>query len=150
LVEGDSEQIHQLLGLVVHLARMMPQPVGGLAKYEALKEWVIMQLTSSHLQLHYKCRALDLLVCLTGPQEDTNQQLRYSNTDGQINGHLGTQQAWSLIYNCDLYSTAYYLISFYMTHCTAKENDLVSVAGLNVTLLLTGNQCTFFMKFHKW
>ncbi|XP_021932903.1 DNA-dependent protein kinase catalytic subunit-like isoform X3 [Zootermopsis nevadensis] len=76
LVEGNSEQIYQLLGLVFHLARMIPQPIGGLAKYEALQKWVITQLSSSHLQLHYKCRALDLLACLTGPQDVDNEQLR--------------------------------------------------------------------------
>jgi hypothetical protein len=76
LVEGNSEQIYQLLGLVFHLARIMPQPIGGLAKYEALQKWVIEQLTSSNLHLHYKCRALDLLACLTEPQDDTNDQLR--------------------------------------------------------------------------
>jgi hypothetical protein len=76
LVEGNPEQIHQLLGLVVNLARIMPQPDRGLARCEALQKWIITQLTSQHLQLHYKSRALDLLVCLAGPQEDTNQQLR--------------------------------------------------------------------------
>jgi hypothetical protein len=75
-VEGNSEQTHQLLGLVVNLVRVMPQPERRLARYEALQKWVITQLTSPHLQLHNKNRALDLLVCLTGPQEDTNEQLR--------------------------------------------------------------------------
>jgi hypothetical protein len=75
-VEGNSEQTHQLLDLVVKLVRVMPQPERGLARYEALQKWVITQLTSQHLQLHYKSRALDLLVCLTGPQENTNKQLR--------------------------------------------------------------------------
>jgi len=76
LVEGNGEKIYQLLGLVVNLARIMPQPIGGLVKYEAIHKWVITQLTSHDLQLHYKSRALDLLVCLTGPQEDTNERLR--------------------------------------------------------------------------
>lgn len=76
LVEGNAEKIYQLLGLLVNLARIMPQPVGGLVKYEAIHKWVITQLTSHELQLHYKSRALDLLVCLTGPQEDNNEQLR--------------------------------------------------------------------------
>lgn len=76
LVIGNSEQIYQLLGLVVNLAKMMPQPVGGLLKYETVHKWVITQLTSHDLQLRCKSKALDLLVCLTGPQEDSNEQLR--------------------------------------------------------------------------
>jgi len=76
LVEGNGEKIYQLLDLVVNLARIMPQPIGGLVKFEAIYKWVITQLMSHDLQLHYKSRALDLLVCLTGPQEDNNEQLR--------------------------------------------------------------------------
>lgn len=76
LVEGSGEKTYQLLGLVVNLARIMPQQIGGLAKYGAIHKWVITQLMSHDLQLHYKSRALDLLVCLTGPQEDDNEQLR--------------------------------------------------------------------------
>jgi hypothetical protein len=75
LVEGNAEKIYQLLDLVVYLARIIPQPIGGLIKYGAIHKWVITQLTSPDLQLHYKSRALDLLVYLTGPPEH-NEQLR--------------------------------------------------------------------------
>ena len=76
LVNGNAQKIYQLLGLLVSLARILPQPIGGFVKYEAIHKWVITQLTSHDLQLHYKCRALDILVCLTGLQEDNNEQLR--------------------------------------------------------------------------
>ncbi|XP_069690626.1 DNA-dependent protein kinase catalytic subunit-like isoform X3 [Periplaneta americana] len=76
LADSNSELVYQLLGLTASLARVMPQPVGWLIKQEVLRKWVITQLTSQQLQLHHKLRALDLLVCLTGPDEDTNNQLQ--------------------------------------------------------------------------
>lgn len=76
LADSNSELVYQLLGLTASLARVMPQPVGWLIKQGVLRKWVITQLTSQQLQLHHKLRALDLLVCLTGPDEDTNNQLQ--------------------------------------------------------------------------
>ena len=68
----SSERVNQLLGLLINLAKLMGNSVGLFRNHDVVCNWVFMQLTSQQLQLHHKARALDVLVCLTGPQDDTN------------------------------------------------------------------------------
>lgn len=75
LCNSSPEKTYELLGLLINLAKIMGNPVGVFQNHQVVWNWVIMQLTSEQLQLNRKIRALDLLVCLVGPQDGNNMTL---------------------------------------------------------------------------
>ncbi|PSN45798.1 hypothetical protein C0J52_10750 [Blattella germanica] len=76
ITEKNTEDTYQFLGLLINFARAVPEPIGFLMAHEEVSRWVTSQITSEKLQPHHKIRALDLLVCLTGPQDVDNVELK--------------------------------------------------------------------------
>ncbi|XP_063237602.1 DNA-dependent protein kinase catalytic subunit-like isoform X2 [Bacillus rossius redtenbacheri] len=78
---GGAEGAAQLLGMLGDLAAGLETAVGALACHSAVASWVAAQVGSRRLQLLQKERALFLLLCLTGPDDDDNPLLRTALKD---------------------------------------------------------------------